>query len=271
MAISTYDQLTAAQAGSMTRPIYKAAGTAEAAGQWYSYWLAAGRPGAGSAPSPGLNGEQVSSATAGTLSVTDAATGQNYLAGLALTATAVASLMLYDRLWQNSGITVTTTTAQTISAAVALPARDENGAALGENVEAWLEVYTATGNGSPVTGATISYTNSAGTAGRTGTIDSIAATAVAGTMVPISLQAGDTGVRSIQSITLGTSLVSGSVGLVLIRRLADLPIALANAGDSRNFFDIGRKLYSGAALCLAALCASTTAPQLLGQVSVVNG
>jgi hypothetical protein len=170
-------------------------------------------------------------------------------------------MLIYDRLWQNSGIVVTTTTAQAITP-VAIPSRDVNGAALGDGLEAWLEVYTATGNGAEVTTATISYTNTAGTAGRTGTIRSIPAAALVGTICPIALQSGDTGIRSIQSITLGASLVSGAVGLVIARTIGMLPLPQANIGASFGFDEIGNKLWPESALCVAILGSTTVRPSI---------
>lgn len=260
MSISTIDNLITAIAGGRTEKVYKVAGTAEAAGEISDLMFVAGRPGAGTAPSVGLNGEEVTKATAGTIPFTNAAgTMTKYLMELVASATVACSLLLYDRLWQNSGIVVTTTGAQAITP-VAIPSRDVNGAALGDGLEAWLEVYTATGNGSAVTTATISYTNTAGTAGRTGTITNIPATAVAGTICPIELQAGDTGIRSIQSITLGTSLVSGAVGLVIARTIGMLPLTNANVGANFGFDEVGNKLWPESALALAVLNSSTTRP-----------
>jgi hypothetical protein len=135
------------------------------------------------------------------------------------------SIILADRLWHNSGIVVTTTTAQTINS-VAWPARDKNGATLGEGVYIGLEVSTATGAGASV--ISISYTNSAGTAGRTGTaIPLYAATSVAGSFYIFGLQAGDTGVRSVQTYTSTVSMTSGVVHLVAFRYLSVLPLVAA--------------------------------------------
>jgi hypothetical protein len=165
---------------------------------------------------------------------------------------------------------VTTTTLQSWTP-VAIPARDENGAALGAGLDAWLQVYTALGTGATVSGATISYTNSQGVSGRTGTIADIAAAAKAGTVLPIQLQAGDTGIRSIEGITLGTSLVSGAIGLCIGRRLGDIPVLVANTGNFRNFFDIGAKLYSGTSLEIQWLATGTAGPTLFGTFQTCEG
>lgn len=269
--IQTQDQLTAAMAGQIIQSITKIGATMPAAGNFYSRWANTGRPGAGAAPSVGLNGEAVDASFAGAVPYSNAASGkQKYLSGLDFQSNTAGVHLLCDRLWQNSGIVVTTTTAQAITA-VPIHSRDLYGAANGTGVEAWLDVYTAIGNGANVNGATISYTNESGIAGRTGTISTIPATSVAGTAIQITMQSGDSGVRSIESITLGTSLVSGSVGLVLRRRLASINVSVANQGDFRNFFDIGQKLWNGMAMEVLTLVVTTTAQNLFGSVSVVEG
>lgn len=224
MAITTLDLLIAG----MLPPQYvsKAAVTAEAIGVLHSALYTAGRPGAAVAPSPGLAGAALTT-YAGQIPFPAAVGGKNtHLAAWELgSAAGLGGAILCDRLWHNSGFTITTTTAQTVTSA-AFPARDNNASTNGEGVMVAIEVSATLGNG-VVTNTTMSYTNESGTAGRTATIASFPATALAGTFVPLDLAAGDTGVRSIQSLTLGTTYVSGTVHLVAYR-----PIAFANGGAS---------------------------------------
>ena len=196
--------------------------TGEAAGLYHSTLYVAGRPGAGVAPSPGLAGLALTS-YAGQVSFPAPASGKNvYLAGLDfLAGSSVSGAFLADRLWHNSGIVVTTTTGQTINSA-AWPARDMDGTINGRGIIIAIEVSTATTNAGAITNTTLSYTNSLGVAGRTATMASFPATAVAGTLIPFSLQAGDVGVQSIQSITLGTSYAAGAIHLVAMRRISPL-------------------------------------------------
>jgi hypothetical protein len=270
VAITTVDGLTTAIANARPNSFLKSAVTAEAVGRFHSYFLVTGKPGVGVAPSVGLNGETVTQAKAGTFPYTDpASTG--YLAQFRAGMAVAGQLVLYDRLWQNSGIAVATTTAQAITP-VTLPSRDANGATLGADVEAWLECYTATTNAGAVTNTTISYTNSAGTAARAGALDpDWPATAVAGTMTPFRLDSGDSGVRSVQSITLGTSYAAGAVGIVLLRRLATIDVSVANAGQLLNFYDLGTKLYAGSALCMMALVSATAFGQVSGHIRTIEG
>jgi hypothetical protein len=142
---------------------------------------------------------------------------------------------LADLLWSNSGITITSTSSQTVNS-VAWPARDINGSTDGEGVYVALELRTTSGAGAP--SFSMSYTNSAGTSGRTGTgvMGAAGTTAGAGAWYVIGLQAGDTGVRSIQSITLSATWTSGSAGLVAFRPLffGTLDPVLSNGRSSAH-------------------------------------
>src|SRR5204863_863138 len=133
---------------------------------------------------------------------------------------------------------VPTTTGQAVTSPT-WPARDTSASTAGAGVYLSLECSAATGNGSPVTNTTVTYTNSAGTGSRTATLASFPATAPQGTWVPFSLAAGDVGVRSVQTITLGTSYVSGQVNLVAWRLLAEIPVPLANVATSLSWDQLG--------------------------------
>jgi hypothetical protein len=237
MAITTVDGLVAG----MLPPVcgYKAAVTAEAAGVLYSTFYTSGLPGAATAPAPGMAGAALTSYV-GQIEFPAAVGSENiYVARLSATCAAgVGMVRLCDRLWHNSGIVVTTTTAQTINS-VAWPARSRDGTVNGDGVMVAVEVRTATTNGSAITNMTMSYTSQDGTSGRTATIGSFPATAAVGTLVPFLLAAGDTGVRSIQTVTLGTSLVAGAVHLVAYRCVASVGTPLASAGYAANAIDLG--------------------------------
>lgn len=194
------------------------------AGRPFSPFYLAGIPGAAVAPTPGLAGAALTS-YAGQIAI-PAASNNTYLGRASFTSSAQAGVvMLCDRLWHNSGIVVTTTTAQTINS-VAWPARDKNGATLGDGVYIGLEVSTATGAGASV--VSISYTNQSGTAGRTGTLNPLyAATSAAGTFYIFNLAAGDTGVRSIQTYTSTVSMTSGVIHLVAFRPYARIELPAA--------------------------------------------
>lgn len=195
------------------------------AGRPFSPFYLAGIPGAAAAPSPGLAGAALTT-YAGQIPV-PAASGNTHLAYFQGGSSAQAGgLQLCDRLWHNSGFTITLATAQTVNS-VAWPARDKNGSTNGAGVYLGVEVSAATGAGTPT--ITVSYTNQDGTAGRTGTnLDPTVATSAAGTFYRIGLQAGDTGVRSVQTLTLSATWTSGTIHLVAYRPI--MPLTLTAAG-----------------------------------------
>lgn len=241
MPLANLDGLIAAMGASTARvrPFYKVAPANELSTECYTFWYMEGIPGAGTVPSSGMAGATCSGKTTAGALRTWTASGGNKLYATSFSSslnsgTSVAgALLVVDRLWEQSGISVTTTTAQTVNS-VTLPARDDAGGTTGLGVYAALEVSTATTNGSAITGITISYTNTDGTAGRTGRLDNFPATAVAGTKCLFALEDGDQGIQSIQSITLGTTLASGVVHLTLVRPLFMAHTLVQTVGGSNH-------------------------------------
>lgn len=251
---------------------YKTGTAPEAAGQWYCYAKDAGFPGVWAPGTPGLDGratDGLTAADAGCICPPDAGAGQfNYLTRFDTVQSVAGAAFLIDILWINSGLVVTTTTAQAIAAPVSLPARDLNGTTDGLGVQMGILVTTATTNAGAITNMTASYTNSNGNAGNTATVASYPATAVIGTLVPFRLAAGDVGVRSVQSVTLGTSLGAGAVSLVLYRILDISGNPLANAGQmtpgAAQNRGPGFKIYNRTCGILAGIASATTATNLQG-------
>jgi len=257
------------------KPILKNGVTMEGIGQMHSLWYTAGNPGTATASAPGLAGAAMTS-VAGQIPFTNPVSGNTYIARFAASASVAGTLILCDRLWDNSGIVVTTTTAQTINS-VAFPARSADGTVNGDGVMVALEVQTATTNAAAIANMTISYTDQGGTASNTGTVGAaiplaFPATAIAGTFVPFALAAGDTGVRSIQTVTLGTSLVAGAVKLVAYRELARLEITSANIGNAIDAITSGfPRLYDNTVPFLVWIPTATTAVQIQGQLIYTQG
>lgn len=141
--------------------------------------------------------------------------------------------MLIDRLCHMSGLSGTSTSAQTVNSAT-LPRYTS-----GDGVMMAFEVYVNLGNTG--TTATVSYTNQAGTSGRTSQpilVSGGAQQRDIDSFVVIPLQDGDTGVQSVQSITLAAStLTAGNFGITLFKPLAFMPMdtaAQVDRGSWRN-------------------------------------
>ena len=251
---------------------------AESVGQWYCHSKDTGNPGAWAVGTSGLAGratDGTAAGDAGCLPYQNASTGANYLVNYMVTSSVAHSHWLFDVLWVNNGIVVTTTTAQTINS-VTFASRDLNGSTGGVGVWVGILVTTATTNAGAITNTTMSYTNQAGTGGRTATISSYPATAVIGTVVWFQLAAGDTGVRSIQSITLGTSYAGGAISLIAAVPVAMAPNLVANLGGiggpphGIRGSDTGIRLYDGACLLPFYVATATTATVTSGVAEIVN-
>lgn len=192
------------------------------AGRWSSLWYTTGVPvaGGGGAATPGT---VLTAPVTGQIPFTNPVSGESLLAQfqVAYSGNGPADLMLVDRLWHMSGISPTTLTAQTVNSA-AWPARDRNQSSDGDGVYIALQASAALGAAAPTLSYT--YTNSAGTGGRVA--NNIFATANSpgqGSTWIMGLQAGDTGVRSVQDFTLSASWISGTVNLIAFRPIAYLP------------------------------------------------
>lgn len=275
MAILTLD---AAWAG--VRPpveFTKAVTATLVAGRPASLWALGGSPGAGSFDST-LNGVVLSSSSTipnGALRHTDPASGNSYLHYFDAQATQAGRLMLLDRLWHNGGYTITSTAAQN-STTPTWPSRcptsgtDDTPTTTGLGVMLALEISAATGAGTPT--ITVGYTNQAGTAGRTATnIIATVATSAIGATYFIGLQAGDTGVRSVQSLTLSATWTSGTMNLVAYRRLASVPVGALIPGAIGPTTGAGQRIYDGTVPWLVFVPNTTTASVVSGTYQETQG
>jgi len=256
-------------------PFMKLGTAADAVGFWYCTSKDAGFPGAWAPGTPGINGrvtDGTAAGDAGCIPIKNPAGGANFLTELIMGSSVIHSNLFFDVLWVNSGINVTTTTAQAIVTPT-LPARDVNGATNGEGCMIGLLFVAAATNAAAIANSTVSYTNSDGVAGRTATLANgngaqIPATPVIGTIVWFFMQAGDKGVRSIESITLGTSLVTGTVSLLIARDIASIGTFIANAQVQRALSPPGVRLYNNTCMLHCTLASATTVTFFNGELSV---
>lgn len=265
MAITTMDGVIA---GMRPPEEFLKVGAATTAGRFYSPFYVAGRPGAATAPSPGIAGAALTSYT-GQIPWTNPSSGNSYVARVSASCNTPGTLLICDRLWHNSGISVTATTSQTINSAT-WPARDRDGSTNGEGVMIGAEVSTVMGAGTPTW--TMGYTNSAGTAGRSIVTAAQSATMAVGSFIPIQLAAGDTGVRSIQSWQQSATMTSGVYHLVAYRVLARIDLSLANIGQTQDAIAAGfTRCYNDTVPFLLWLPSTTTAPTITGMLTVTQG
>lgn len=252
--------------------------TAQAAGLWYSLFRGGGNP-----TSDTILGTGTNLAFQALTDITTNATGiphggnvgggtgykhlLNAAAQTAAATTAPCVLMLVDLLGFYPITTVTTTGNQTLNNTVTLP-RYTSGA----GVQAFITPSTVMGAATP--NLSIGYTNSGGTAGcATPATLPIGNTAAPVTQIVYSgtgagkfgpfmpLQAGDAGIRSVQTINLSASYVSGVLNLVLCKPLMTLPITTLGVTAERdlvNQFMSMPKIYDGACLAWLMLAGAAT-------------
>ena len=275
MSINSLDSLIANTIGIPT-PIGKSTGAAgPVAGLPWTPWYTGGIIGAGAAPSGGLNGTTYTATNGlftGAVPMPSAVAGETTrICRLALTQSGnIGAVWLVDRQWGNVPV-VTTTTAQAITSPT-WPARDASASTNGASVYLALEVSGTTGNVGAITNTTVSYTNSAGTSGRTATLPSFSPTAPTGAWFLLSLAAGDVGVRSVQSITLGTSYVSGQVNLIAFRWVTDLALPSANIAAAGSPTSLGLPtVWDNSVLQLVYIAMGGAIGAVAGSVSYAQG
>lgn len=278
MSISTLDGVIAGI--QPIRPYAKVATPTLVVGRPHSLWYLNGNPGAGLTPANTAGGVSLSSSATpvnGQIRHVDPGSGNSYLAKFLANCTQPGELLLCDRLMQvggNSGgtaISVTTTTAQTINTGT-LPSRDDAQSANGAGVDWALEVITATGAGA-ATPTLSSYTNSAGTAAHSASlIDTYVASSAIGAFYRFGRQAGDLGVQSVQTLTLNTSMTSGSIALVAYRVLASVPITVANTPGALDVLTGAmQRLANGVVPFLVFIPSATTAAVISGDYTETQG
>lgn len=249
--------------------------TAHTAGLWYSLMRGGGNPAADTILGTGTNlaFQALSDAVATASGIPHGGDVGGYkvllnaAAQTAAATTAPCVLMLVDMLGFYPITTVTTTGAQTLNNTVTLP-RYTNGA----GVQAFLTPSTVMGAATP--SITLNYTNSAGTAGKatpatlpigntaaavTSIVHSGTGTGKYGPFIPLA--AGDAGIRSVQSINLSASYVSGVLNLVLCKPIMTLPITTLGVTAERdlvNQFASMPRIYDGACLNWLMLAGAAT-------------
>ena len=272
MAITTLDGAIAGMQA--PQPFMKVGITmaVAAAQRAYTPWYANGNPGASVANAAGVNGDAVTpadgTAVQGCIRRTNPVSGNAYIGRLAVSATVAGTLWLIDRLWHNSGLTVTSTAAQAITPA-SLPPRSGDGTSNGANVMAAIEWSAAGGAGAPT--VTLTYTDQDGNAGNTGTFTGVASPPV-GTFEIFTLAAGDTGIRAPTSFIQSATRTSGTMHLVLFRVIAQVEVTAANIGNAIDALTSGLpRIYDDSVLQIVWFPIATSATTITGQYIETQG
>lgn len=266
MAIVTRDGLIAAIAAGRTVQFYKPS-LGCVAGFVYTHFRSAGMPATAGA-APASTGVALSRASVGAMPI-PAPSATSYFTSYESLLGQAGTLLVADRLVEFGGLSGIVTTAQPVSA-LALPAR----ATGATDVELWLETYTAMGGTASPT-VTASYTNTADVTGRTATLAGgiPSSGGVLNRSYPFTLQAGDTGVKSVESLTLGTSTgTAGNCGLVLRRTILQASSVAANTGFVQGWAETDLQICpDDACLELLTFCTTASTGTILGNFGIAQG
>lgn len=293
MAIQSTDQLVAAlTAGQSTRYEWnKLTGAAAyTAGRWYETLSLAGLPVATAFPGTALTWVTCTEATGDGTSAFGIPHGGNvstlikHLLNMNAWTTAAtgvpATLMLVDVQGYYPGINMNLATAQTLLGTPTL--RYANGAGL----RMFLAARATTG--ATAHNIAYSYTNQAATAGR---VNPVTVAATASAIVPhivhsgtaannygpfLPMASGDTGIQSVQSVTISAASGAGTAALVVCRPLAQITLSvngLMTEKDLLNQIPSLPRLIDGACLgfLLGAGSAVAAATTFSGGIETVWG
>ena len=252
MSLITVDQIAEALPEAQLLRAIKSSATVKAAGVPHSLWAVGHTPPAGS-PAGSVNGAIPDKDTTGALLYQNPAAGELAYVDRLLASLGVAgTLVLYDRLWHNSALDGNVNTLQSF----AQPALTRHTDGLG--VELWAEVHAAFG-ATPFT-LTALYTNENDVNGRSGQASYASGAPVVGQMFPIARQAGDHGIKSVQSVQLSAaSGAVGNFGLVLMKRIASMALKTSNVPEMYDFMRTARqKITDGACLSLMVISSGSS-------------
>lgn len=266
MAIATLDQLIAAPSQRVS--LLKTASRTSVAAVPFSVFDLAGNPGAGVLAGTSVTAGVVpTDATAGCPTIQNFAGGATgYISKVEFGSTVACRLALFDLLFKAGAYAFNAN--QALSSQPSYASRVLGGTDF-TNTEIWVEAVTAF-TGSPT--ITVTYTNQDGTAGRsTGAVATGAALTV-GRMVNLPLQAGDTGVQKIESVSCSVA-TAGTFNVLVLRRLwSQGRCRIANDGDVHDMLKTGLPVvFQDSALFLqvATDSTSTGTPEVI--VEIVSG
>jgi len=251
---------------------YKAMTAAQGAGQWHSGWLGTGLPGAGAAPAttPGTKyAGTLAVPVAGAINFPDQASDTKHLLTVSAVPVLNMALMVYDRLYGVSAVSLITTGDRALDNGTIGIGRYTDGM----GVLPALEITTATTTTAPKVNLKL-YTNELGAQVGPGPDFTLpAAATVLSYMCFLPLLGESQGCRDVRTLNVVTAGATGVCNVVLIKPLAFLPL-VANIGNERDLvlqLAALPRIYNGACLAFAYFASAVTATSIFGQLRVGYG
>lgn len=262
--ITTFDQYLAA--AKQRIPMMKTASRTAVAAMPFSVFELAGNPGAGVLAGTSVAAGVVpTDATAGCPAIDAFGVGNvGYLSAVEYGATVAERLTVFDMLWKGGAYPFNA--AQALAAQPSFAGRLPGGSFRG--LEIWIEVVTAfTGNPT----IAVTYTNQDGTQGQTTGAIATGSALTLGRFFQLPLQAGDSGVQKIESVT-GTIATVGTFNVLILRRLWSGRAPVIGGGDKHGPDKTGMPIvYDTSALIL--MCAPDSTATGIPEVTleICNG
>ena len=277
--IENIDNLVKALGNNSSRIVLdKASIASQIANSYCSLWRATGQPGQGAIPTVVATCNNTTVGTIGFNQQTSPSTSYGAYLEIA-TGNAAMTMELHDRLANMGGLNGTLTTAQSVNLDLNTLLATDNidtrkGDANYNDVQWWLEWYTATGV-TAVT-ATIVVTYNDGTTGNLSVL-SLAATRPASHMIPLnslipSAQSGKF-IRGIVSVTLSaTTGTAGNFGVTVTRPRMTLSSPFANFKFIADWAQLGLpEIYNSSAIFTIVLTSTTSTGTVRGGGKIAHG
>lgn len=269
MAITTSDGLVAALAAAQDLQLFKSAARVTIANDWFSLFELAGNPGAGVlAGTSTTAGVVPTDATAG-VDIINAFSGANigYVGRANFSNTVACRMRVYDMLFK-AGAYAFNAAAGAMSAQPSFSSRVPGGTDY-TGTQIWIECVTAF-TGSP--SIAVTYTNQSGTAGRTTGTFATGSALTLGRCIQLPLQAGDTGVEKIESVTCTVATV-GTFNVLVLRPVTPAArIRVANDSVNFNAADLGLpQVFADSALVMLINADSTSSGLPEIALDIING
>jgi hypothetical protein len=235
------------------------------AAAWFSLFDIAGEPGAGtlagSSTAAGVVPDDTTTGTPGINAFGGGATG--YLTLVQFSSTVAGRIAIADMLFKAGAYAFNAAT--TLAAQPSYSARVPSGTDY-SGTSIWIECVTAfTGNLS----VAVTYTNQAGVAAHTTGTFATGTALTVGRMMQLPLQAGDTGVQKIESVT-ATVASAGTFNVLVLRQLWTDRVRSVNDGGVDDPFKTGMPVVFATSALIAYVANDSTAsgvPDLLMQVA----
>lgn len=277
---SLSDLISEASQGKSRKFNIHKAGTTGVVAATNSLWGVGNQPVAGAAGAAAPGGTVHDDSNTGALLFTNPASGdtQHFVSAQIVATVAGNQLLLYDRLFSFAK-TVNNGAAESVTG---VPSRYQNTTAGQQDSIAGNFMFFETQTALPATAHTwnASYNDQANASSTLPTVAGNASNIVNRLDHPTAqwfapLESGDTGIKSLNSVNIGTTLASGAINVVLGHPIAWIPCPLANimvpTDGIAGSFQLARIFDDACLAFLEAVKSATTATTYTGSINTVAG